>query len=171
MTHYPLYHARRIGLCVWIYWWSVCIDVWVSVYTVKTCSSVQSGRKELNSLSFNPLLSPFPSYLNTFSTNRTERGEKQEKMEKKRRRKLEERSPDYWSPSCWTVLFGARALDKQFGRVQSAPCIDRVLATTGPLNVTVCLSVCLSVSLASIGGESPFPGHVTSCCCPIGWVA
>ena len=34
-------------------------------------------------------------------------------MEGKRRRVIEERSRDYWSPSGWTVLFGARALDKQ----------------------------------------------------------
>lgn len=38
----------------------------------------------------------------------------------------------------------------EFDQVQSEPCIDRVLATTGRLNVTVCLSVCLSLSLSGL---------------------
>lgn len=66
-------------------------------------------------------------------------------------------------PSWRSVPFG------EFGQVRSEPCIDKEFRACSFFNVTVCLCVCLS--LASTGGEAPCPGHVTSCCCPIGRVA
>lgn len=72
-------------MCVWT---CVCECVYSHCDPVKTCSKVQSGRKELNSLSFNLLLSSsFPAYLNTFRLIKQKEEKKKKKMEEKRRRK------------------------------------------------------------------------------------
>lgn len=129
--------------------------VWVSVsceysHVILSKHFHQSNLGERSSIVWSPLLlsfNLFPSSSKCLTTDR-EKGKKERRETRRRRRGGQsERSPDYRSPSCWTVRFGARALDKQFGQVQSEPCIDRVLATTGRFNVTVCLSVSLSLWL------------------------